>query len=401
MVVSEAALAPAESTPQELVWVCMFYHKSGTEFCRKMFKKLSGVCDLTHGDDSETKAAKANAVDYYHAENSNLLSSSHFISMRPTALADPWLEVFESPNRMFRSILMVRDPFLLIMSSYKYHSQPVPPEPWLRTKDREFCQSHSALDKFEPLIRAHGKVEEMIKLYSSIDRLCIEVRVIFGKRTTYHNSLLALGRLNASTVNSFPKPAAAQAFLQSMPKYTHDSEKFGPDLYPAVRMEALRTLREVENMAITKLHEEPSMSMSMSLEDFGVGNITKFRDAAKKMVDFVLRDAPKSSSIKKCMSSDKMVESVVQASFLDPSVVAKPPPAGSKRTTVTHVTQGLMSKETQLEYISRLRRDPVLGAYLVMLGNIINAPTPTDGKLLIEKYPTVTLPSRRPNVRVG
>eukprot|EP01031_Cornospumella_fuschlensis_P031384 gene31384-37934_t len=389
-----SAAAASESSPKELVWICMFYHKTGTEFCRKMFKRLSNMCNLTHGSDADSDEAKSNALLYYHNDSTNnkLLTTSHFISMRPAAFGDPWLKVFESPSRIYRAILMVRDPFILIMSSYKYHSQPVPPEHWLHSKSLGFCTNHTDLSSWESIVRAQGSVKEIIKIYSGIDRLCDELSAIFTKRSSYHHKLIAIGRLNASTVNSFPKPAAAQAFLQSMPKYTHDSEKFGPDLYPAVRMEAFRTLREVENMAITKLHEEPSMSMSMCLEDFGVGNKTKFREAARRMVDFVLRDAPKTASVAKCLDPDEFVTHIVRASYLDPSVITKPPPQGKRRTNSTHITQGLMSKETQLEYIRRLRIDPILGDYLTMLAEIINTPTPTDGKPLIEKFPRLALP---------
>jgi hypothetical protein len=198
--------------------------------------------------------------------------------------------------------------------------------------------------------------------------------------------------------------------MNSMKHYSHHSS-MGDDLYPAIRIEALRSLvrkgGDVNHMATTKLYEEPDYTMSMQLEEFGVGNKTKFMNAAKKMMSFFMAENDPELSAKlqsskhcplcNCMDIDKAAHAVTEAAYLDSngspsanttthsnrgrllSTKQERQEARAGEPLATHITHNMMTSEEKKVYKERLLNDPILGKLLQLLNKIIYTPTPPRG----------------------
>lgn len=389
---------------------------SRSEFCGAIARRIAQECSATVGFDEGWSAIKSkNAPSYYHTHRADLLKDNDIIITRPLGLTGDWKEVFDFPGHSYSIILMVRDPFEIIMSAYKYHSQVPAPEKWLVDKPYKVC---SIAPYLAGIGRSLGKYMGNTTLFASwteaIANDCRAAVSMFSPNATYLHQLQQAAALRHADHIPFDRPAADR-YLQSIYKYEHNVTKYGLDLYPAVRLEAYRSLNEIVYMAASKLYEEPSMSLSMHLEEFGIGNLSLFQKGANKMMEFHMRhmnghnrpghlSANTNCPLCRCLNLQKAVALAVEGSFVplstpQPSFQPTSQPTSAPTTHLrsadgnisgnttasharrrlnkaTHVTTNLMASSIKEMYKRRLALDPVLGPLLHLIADIVNAPTP-------------------------
>lgn len=385
-------------------FVCLHYHKTGSEFCGAIASKLAQECNSTIGFDQGWSTEKSiNAAQYYHTSQADFLQDNDLIVTRPLGLAGDWKHIFDFPGHSYSIILMVRDPFEIILSAYKYHSQHPPPERWLLDKPYKVCSIAPYLSMIgAPLGHYISNTSLFTSWATTIADTCKHAVAMFPPGSTYLHQLTHTVSLRNAEHIFFDQPAA-ERYRELLPKYEHNETEYGPDIYPAVRLEAFRSLNEIVYMAVSKLFEEPTLSLAMHLEEFGIGNLAQFRNGAKKMMGFhmsLMDQHSKESNCSLCLCLDlkKAARLTEEASFV-PLPAPKADPAVDNTTTnvtsndtstatdtstsrrlsshkATHVTTNLMAIGTKQMYMRRLAADPVLGPLLNLIAGIVNTPTP-------------------------
>ncbi|RYH14355.1 hypothetical protein EON65_33750 [archaeon] len=387
-------------------WVCFVYHKSGTELCDKTMFALAERCSLKLFEPKASEVIDeafnrfSSPSNDYHLIRTGL-NTTGFLNYR-------WLRSFASAGDRYRSILFLRDPFELIMSAYKYHSEEVPVEEWLTTSNAliGFSLDHllpMARERYEPILRCAGySVKEFIDTVRRIHDECHKALDIFGGKYSFHHMLavsrhfssLPVHHSNFSHLNS----AALASYLSRLPKVNHNISMYGNDLYPSIRLQMCQSVYQLESMAISKLFEDPAYSLTVHLEDFGMGNLTQFRKAARNMAKFVLG---KNANWGKCSNASYFVDIMEENVFIESKhLTSKSNHLAHRRSLAAarvhrkpdllHITTYLMPHATQEMYKQRIRLDPVFGDYLTRLASIINQPTDRDHGLLIDNCPALT-----------
>lgn len=358
-------------------WIWLFYHKTGTVFSENIISRFAEYCTLEEGLDRTGPGLNMSE----HYQNNPTFMEADLIGAAPQALIGHWDALFANPGHRYRIIHFIRDPFSLILSAYAYHSQMPPPERWIST-NRLYCPKGDFL--YAELLGGFiGNVSLVQAWEHRIAENCQEFLRVFQEKATYGHLLqhLSNGSEAPLTINA----AAHTHYLRTIHPYKHDAQ-YGTDLYLAIRMEAFRSLHELLNEVMTKLHESSDLAMTMTMEEFGVGNKTQFRVAAKRMMTFLMDVKPKQKCpMCKCMDMDTAVELALEVAFIDPTA---PPDDKRKRQggrRLDHVTTGLMPSATRNMYIARLRNDTTFGPLLKLLSYIISQPTPQDGSRLIDK----------------
>lgn len=384
-------LAQSVGDSSRLHWVCFHYHKTGSEFCQHIAIAVANACKLTAGfDELWTEEKIYNGARYYHDDHAKLLKGFDLVVTRPLALIGNWSEILGFPGHSYRVFFMLRDPLEIILSAYKYHSQSPPPEKWI-SLPHQVCPNDTTFPVLE-LGRYYGNTTLVGLWTQRIIAECEAMLPMFRANVTYEHVLHRTASLRRDRPKSNP---AADAYLASLHRYEHNDTVHGSDVYPAVRVETFRSLTEIALMAVTKLYEMPGMSLSMQLEEFGLGNRTQFRSAATRMMGFLLRDvrANERCPLCRCLDVPKAVALAESASFV--ATPTSSPGKGKKgkahghRRLHTHVTSGLMPSATKRMYMERLLQDPVLVPMLKLLAHILNHPTAPSGPRMID----VGLPS--------
>lgn len=391
-------------------WVCFVYHKSGTELCDNTMAALSKRCSLNVFKRNVT-AGQTEYVDKVFDGFSSPSNRYHLIrtGLNTTGyLNDHWRKSFASAGNRYRSILFIRDPFELIMSAYKYHSEEVPVEKWLSQTINLMGYSLDyglplAQARYEPLMRCMGlSIKEFVDKARTIYDNCRRATKIFDNKYSYHHMIrisrhfasLPANHANFSHLNG----TALDVFLSRLPQADHNVTMYGHDLYPSIRLQMCQSLYQLEAMAVSKLYEDPKYSRSMHVEDFGLGNLTQFRKTARKMANFILDG---DADWGKCSDSSYFVDVMQEAAFVDPTILSSGNATSSPRRrsptakmTSTqrehisqHVTTFLMPRHTQEMYKHRMRSDPVFGDYLTRLASIINQPTDPKGGRMVDRCP--------------
>eukprot|EP01031_Cornospumella_fuschlensis_P033655 gene33655-40713_t len=291
------------------------------------------------------------------------------------------------------------------MSAYKYHSEETPVEKWLTASNDLIGYSLDRWlpvkrERYEPLIRCMRlSVKDFAIQARGVHDECQKAMNIFGGKYSFHY-MLSISRHFASLppqhINfSHLNTTALAQFLSRLPSTNHDVSKYGHDLYPSIRLQMCQSVYQLESMAVSKLFEDPAYSRTMHLEDFGIGNVTQFRKAAKTLAKFVVGEE---DDWGECSDVSYVVDAMEQNVFIDPNKL-KLDLSGSKRRLESsnhrrpealHITTYLMPKETQAMYKQRIRSDPLFGNYLSKLAAIINKPTNPDRGRLIDSCPALT-----------
>jgi hypothetical protein len=161
------------------------------------------------------------------------------------------------------------------------------------------------------------------------------------------------------------------------------------DLYPGFRVEAFRALfglktspADLFNMAINMLFQEPAMARSYHLEEFALGNRTKFIETTTNMFEFLLH-SPSSVSPNQwkfplctCVTVPRAVRAIEDRIFVTASQLKD-----SNKGHSSHITHGFLSTEQRAHYMKRLTDDKILGPILHLLAGIIDRPASIAAEL--------------------
>lgn len=386
----------ATEDQNHLHWVCFHYHKTGSEFCQNIARRIGQHCNVSFGFDEGFNFGKLRSYEYYRLMHPDLLTQNDLIATRPLAMAESWQRIFSIPGHSYRIILMTRDPFEIILSAYKYHTQVPAPESWLE-KAGPICPNATQLMPTLSIIgQFHGNPSTVIQWGYDAIAACELAVDMFPPNATYQHVLHHSRNMKRPGHTAFNR-TAERAYMSSIYKYHHNHTAHSFDVYPGIRMQAFGSLGEIVYMAATKLFEVPSMSLTMQLDDFGVGNLTHFRSGARRMMEFFLRGVTPSAAcpLCSCLNISTAMQLVEEASFVSlvpsNSTLSRNVTQSSSRNSTTalkrtsHFTHHLMPHKVKHAYIHRLAQDPALGPLLGLLAEIVNTPTETQrGSSLID-----------------
>jgi hypothetical protein len=122
-------------------------------------------------------------------------------------------------------------------------------------------------------------------------------------------------------------------------------------------------------MAVNVVFQQPNIARAFHLEDFAIGNETRFRETAQSMFSFLYEivDTNKGVSLRSacrlchCVSADEAVNMAVSAAFISGNAPAE-----------QHVTRNMISRDKRLHYIRLLHEDAFIGPVLQFLSKIVN-----------------------------
>lgn len=461
-----------------LHWVFFHYHKSGHDFTISLSQAIRKQCHSFHIHERDGYK-RQNDLDAFFLPRFGSIFGNHDVYVTvPGAYATNWTTTFTSPQHRFRIVHLVRDPYEMVLSAYRFHSQLPIPEDWINRQAIDYCSGTFVGENFvtttRPLGVFHGQSDVVEEWVRQAMRLCRQTSRMFHPLASYHEMLNKsaslweyTGRRNlrgtwfdwfsghkpAAPVASptlspvrVPVPAVSggrhvrpvrqirptgpairhtyqdnayarnyslpinrtevQAYLAGLAFYEHNATAHGPDLYPAIRIEALHSMfsdmGDILHMAVTKLYQEPSLAMSMTLAQFGVGDPAVFDEAARKMFTFLLpphRNASASEHsgcrgrLCNCLSVNEGVNLLRKACFLSGNHShgnhgvlfggRNDSASGNETSNVKpqHVTSHLMRRELTQLYKARLAADPVLGPLLQLVAKIIHT-EPQDKALI-------------------
>lgn len=412
------------STIPPLHWVFLQYHKSGHDFTQKFSLALHQHCHTSSMHDENKR--KNNMEQHYSTRTFFLTKNDVYVTV-PGAFAGNWSKVFQSPGHNYRIVHLVRDPFDLILSAYLFHSEDPPPEQWIKYANAEYCSgtdlpAEDFLRTTAPYLGAyHGNQAQVHAWIATAHELCLLSRKVFHPQASYQTILLQARFLpeilaNASYLAHFPSSwkatlplsaSDAHSFYRSSTAfYSHNATLYGPDLYPAIRVQALHSLfstfGDLLHMAVTRLFEEPRYVMSVTLADFGINNRTVFRSTAQKVLSFLLpaskggevnmtSETCQRSALCRCFHLEQAVDLMEQACYVDEAkwlaskyLSSHGQAKAGQNTLASHITAGLLPSETMQMYKTRLAADPILGPLLSFVAKIIHAPPSPDWKRLID-----------------
>lgn len=453
---------PTLSTAPHLHWIFLQYHKTGHDFVLKFAQEIRKVCKTANYYEMEKRVN--DMTSFYSKHNNRITSYDVYITV-PGSYAADWKLSFHTPKHRYRILHMIRDPFELVLSAYLFHSQVPPPEPWIDNPKHNYCGDvmNGATENFFETVAVHFRrfvgnntteypVEAWIR--GAID-LCHQSRRMFHPDDSFHGILYHAKQLSTHSshrhlLGKEDTPSAAhstlihrhqfpgftpyhpssklptmaklvqqvplvdlslpmnvsevKAYMSSLNFYEHNGTEMGPDLYPAIRIQALHALfasGDMLHMAVTKLFEDPEMVISMSLSDFPSNNSTKFLASANQLMNFLLDSTNKevcSGVLCSCMSARQATEALVRACFVPPSIASKQPTTSAatpqslsfkafstaQDSLAAHVTAGRLPERDVAVYKARLAADPILGPLLSFIARIIHAQPSSTGNRLID-----------------
>lgn len=357
----------SQSLPSRVLthWLFIHYHKTGHDLSHKMVSRLVGRCHL-----SEAIAPKRQSIfdtsfkayiDSIDGLPKDVLTTNDIIYSVAGAFAFNWTAAFQHNTHKTRIVHFIRDPFETVLSGYLYHTQEPPPptEGWMKKPNMSFCPKDvSSVMKLGKILGEHyGNEEVVVNWLQNAVRDC--------------DNLLSSVRKNES--DSFLTFLHRASSSQSLMPTQDPAQK---NLYPAIRMEAYRALFATDfmggdllSMAVNVVFQQPNIARAFHLEDFAIGNETRFRETAQSMFSFLYEivDTDKGVSHRSacrlchCVSADEAVSMAVSAAFISGNAPAE-----------QHVTRNMISRDQRLHYIRLLHEDAFIGPVLQFLSKIVN-----------------------------
>jgi hypothetical protein len=366
-----------------LHWMFVHHHKTGVEFTSSIRREIYKECNIPEQtevpiSDSGYALSHKNFTDFFQNYMRTSMIDNYIYRTDGTAFVGNWKTAFAYPNIQYRIIHMIRDPFEIVLSAYKYHIQMPPPEQWIKYPEANVCfYMKRHMQSIELLGKVHGGIHEVIQWFEHMHHTCNLARSTFLPRASYQQMLNHSINIYNGKIPVHNKTALdvyKQSFPPASAQYLAVNKEI--DLYPAIRIEAFRCIPQILDMAVTKLFEDTSMAMSMHLEDFGQSNETQFRQAANKMASFLLKNRNQySGDLVKCLNVPTAVDVIQRGGYLSPEKIQQ---------KSTHITKSAMSTEMKKMYIERLASDPVLGHFLRFASRVVNTPTPKSSHTLFD-----------------
>jgi hypothetical protein len=255
----------------------------------------------------------------------------------------------------------------MIISGYLYHSQSTIPEGWIKKLDYQFCSiENQDLSRHSKMLgERHGNTTKVQQWIDNIQQDCRETRKLFGKKNiTYHDILEDAKRLGLST----------QKTKDSSITLLADGSSPSIDLYPAIRVETLRTIVErvnggdILNMAVNCLNDQAEHVRRTTLAEFPAGDAAKFKASAKVLFEFLYNgtdDSTMSDDCHICQCAEKGLNYSVNLLFNNDFVSpAKLENLNAHPGQKTHVTSNVLTSAEKNAYKKRLANDPVFGEFL-------------------------------------
>lgn len=300
---SEKALA----RDKEDLWVFLHYHKVGTVLLYHMLEPLKYNPIINPGQKLRLNLNDKNVTSVEMLSRIFASSDIAVLKVYDNSFHKMWTYAIGKCNKRVKLVHITRDPFELVLSAYLYHSK----------TDEMWAMSEQYITPFfdENLLSSSGQLD-------ALNQLAISLR---NKYDPHHNM-------------SF----------QSYTRAAHEND----DVFDAIRINALFELPYIQAMSSPYILPEMRNVYTAKMEDFDIMNENKYKDALKKMLDF-LYSGGKSCSFCKAITKEILLQQIFNTSF--PS---------DTNPDLHHVTRFDMREKLRNTYIQRLKLDPTLGPIL-------------------------------------
>ena len=320
-------------------WIFIHYHKTGHDLARKL------------GQIFQLRPCRAIVFHSFLRRiplqnQPRLLQGTDVAIVAAPEVQVPWNASFlNQTNSEVHMVHFVRDPFDMIVSAYLYHSQSTPPgkEAWLKYPTFDPCETDmNQLQHFANILGLpYGSVSLFMHLIEQSLSLCTDM---FRR----HPSLGANGysaALRSLTIEDGLLLEAARSILNVK----------GGDI-----------LRMGTN-ALFEQRTQNNSSYRVFLDDFPVGNVTRFAQSSHKLFTHLMSSRNSSKShFSDCIDVATAVRRSIDLVYI--------PDANATDTTLdrsTHVTKNLISSEERKSLKSVLKTHRVFGPILNTVQNIL------------------------------
>jgi hypothetical protein len=350
--------------------LCLHYDKLAAQFCNNLFSHFSRACKISLSHHYGETNKNVEVRDFYKA-HSDLLLQNGLLSVRSQPFDTDWAQLFSIPGHSFRVFLIMREPFEKIVSTYTYYSQSPPPEKWLGEKFGGLCPDQYARSDVEHLAKYFGDYHRVMHWMDRIMAVCRTALSMFKPGESYASMLQIAASLQRGNLSSAKNQTAARLYLSSIHRYEHDYERHGPDLYPALRLEAFRALPDLIDMAVSRIFADPSLSLSIPLDPL-IDPIdpTPFAPTARKLMEFSL------PNLTGCFTKHSGTEALIQmqTQLLYPPAHYPRLQINANSNTTSTEKKTILSPSVHREYIYRLAEDPILSPLLHLIAKVARTP---------------------------
>lgn len=326
-------------------WIFVHYHKTGHDLARKLSEVFAEhkACHVKNRHQFQRRIS----VDIHLP----MLRAIDIAVMAAPDIQKPWnSSLLGDDTVLARFVHFLRDPYDMVMSGYLYHSQDEAPgiELWLKNPTFDPC----AVDR-KPLYGNfgtavgldYGDVVHVTQLLKGIEKTCQAIKT-----------------------KSSTQPRGYNAVLRSLSKEDGVILEAARSILSATGGDILRMATNV----IYQTNTINSHTYRVFLQDFSVGNRTRFEGSSRRMFSFLMSDieshhnAPSARTVApfwSCMTVDDAVHRAVELAYVSD--------AGSGGDKGVHVTQGMISPGERMRLVQHLRDHPSIGPLLDIVSDIL------------------------------
>lgn len=236
-------------------WNCLNIHVDANEFCQSFAGEVAKHC------------------------NSAAVTTS-----KNATFGSPVLNIQLSHLPVNRFVLPIRSPFDIIISSFRYHAHYPSSESWMNWEGYEPCPNTTLI---QSELRGFTTAHDMYHISGWLDNItyhCNWAKSIFKPNLSYADIL----RQSISMMHPLRRGhnERVEMYRHSLPRYRHNSQLKGNDLYPAIRMEAFRLIPILARALSLKAHLSPDIFL-LHLPSEVSGGMGR-NDNASELASFLL-----------------------------------------------------------------------------------------------------------------
>ncbi|RYH27770.1 hypothetical protein EON65_13230 [archaeon] len=168
-------------------WLFYHYHKTGHDFLIQLGSHLSYHHRISFHEPDMRR--RHNMTQFFSIIKPNIVQTD-MVSIVPGMFTMSWSNSLQQafPGNIFRIVHFLRDPYEMILSGYRFHSQQVPPERWLSYPAFDFCDTRGLSERALPVLSRYkdGLEADLTSWLERMQRVCRLGRRQFGANSSFY-----------------------------------------------------------------------------------------------------------------------------------------------------------------------------------------------------------------------